>query len=82
MDRKEVLEILSQFQLGDRVSVQWHAGGMGEAKVCYQREGTVVQVTPKLIAIRRPSGYVFCVNLGHIASGTVVSLKKRAEMTA
>lgn len=79
MDKREYLKVLSHFQPGDRVSVQWGARPSGEGKECYQREGVVVQVTPRLIVICSPAGFIFCVSIGDIATGTTVSVKKRTK---
>ena len=56
---------------GDRVTVSWPDKN-AKPYDGYGKQGVVVQVTPRLIAIRTPAGYVFCVRKGDALSGTRV----------
>jgi len=52
---------------GDRVRVTWPVQKKARAGEGYCEGGVVVQVTPRLVAIRSHAGYVFCVGVYHSA---------------
>ncbi|MEW5763228.1 MAG: hypothetical protein AB1776_08525 [Bacillota bacterium] len=56
---------------GDRVAVSW-PDKLAKPYDGYGRGGAVVQVTPNLLAVRCPAGYVFCVRRSDTLSGVRV----------
>lgn len=56
---------------GDRVTVSW-PDKLAKPYDGYGPGGVVVQVTPRLVAVRCPAGYVFCVRKGDALSGVRV----------
>lgn len=53
---------------GDRVAVFW-PDKKAKSHDGYGKSGTVLQVTPRLLAVQHSTGYVFCVSKADVLSG-------------
>ncbi|ACX51845.1 hypothetical protein Adeg_0698 [Ammonifex degensii KC4] len=65
-------EILSSFSPGDRLLVSWK--NVCKDSTTRPTTGTVVDTTDRLVVLRSPEGFHFCVSLSDLASG--VTLRK------
>ncbi|WP_123932069.1 hypothetical protein [Thermodesulfitimonas autotrophica] len=60
---------------GDRVTVSWPGGAKPAEGYC--SGGVVVQMTERLVAIRAPEGYCFCVTKNQVAAGASLFAVKK-----
>lgn len=70
---------------GDEVRIEWRKKPNGARDgEGYGEAGTVLQVTDRLVQIRHPLGYTYCVNLSHIvtraAKITVLNRKEEGKV--
>ena len=75
------MTLRDRYQASDMVSVNWNLGKRG-VKLLYPMLGVVVQVTDRLVAIRCPANYVFCVSDRDMAAGVQVKVKSQQEKVA
>ncbi|RDV83904.1 hypothetical protein [Ammonifex thiophilus] len=60
-------ETLSSFPPGSKVAVNWKS--QAKDSLLYPPGGTVAGVTERLIVLRSPVGFRFCVSINDLASG-------------
>lgn len=64
---------------GDHVTVDWGRKKEAAEGYGYGKEGVVLQVTSRQVAIRHPLGYTFCVTLAHLLGGARI-IPERKEV--
>lgn len=80
MGQPDCSSILAGLQPGDHIRIEWpHKEG---PKECYQRKGVVIQATRKLVAIRSPGGYSFCVGVYDLVCGTKITVVRKGVQVA
>ncbi len=70
---RDFLDLISNLNVGDRISVKWSNKRRGIGKECYLSEGEIVQITDNAIYFRGDVGFTAGINIGDIAMGAEVT---------
>jgi hypothetical protein len=69
---RDFIDLVSNFNVGDRIRVKWTSKRQGIGKECYISEGNIVQITDNAIYIRGDVGFTAGINKGDIAMGVEI----------
>jgi hypothetical protein len=69
---QDFLDFVANFNVGDRIRVQWTSKRQGIGRECYISEGKIVQITNNAIYIRGDVGFTAGINMSDIAMGVEV----------